>query len=110
MALSRYRYPAIDSRRGGARRGRKQHPGRVYSPHPCSHFEIETEAMPMKRNGICPATVAIVVICGGLAASCERMSTDVFYAIAEAPASPKLIRIETRGVNQVAVTTVGGTG
>ena len=64
----------------------------------------------MKRNGIRTVTVAVVAICSALAASCQRGSDDAFYAIAEAPVSPKLIRIQTRGVNQVVVTTVGGTG
>jgi hypothetical protein len=64
----------------------------------------------MKRNGFRTVTVVLVAISSALAASCQRASDDVFYAMGESPASPKLLKIETRGVNQVTVTTVGGTG
>ena len=71
---------------------------------------ILTEGMHMKRNGRQTVTIAFIVLCGALAVSCQRARDDVFYAIAESPASPKLIKIQPRGVNQVVVTTVGGTG
>lgn len=54
-------------------------------------------------------TAAIAAVCG-LCVDCGQAADDAFYAIAEAPASPKLIRIEARGVNKVTVTQVGPTG
>lgn len=52
--------------------------------------------------------VALIVVAFG-AARCGRASTDGFFAIADTPASPKLIRIEVRGVNDVTIAEVGPT-
>lgn len=53
------------------------------------------------------AAIAMLALLG---ASCGRVTADTFYAIAETPSSPKLIRIDARGVNDVTITTVGATG
>jgi hypothetical protein len=47
---------------------------------------------------------------GALCTDCGHAADDAFYAIAESPASPQLIRIETRGVGNVTIRAVGATG
>jgi len=53
--------------------------------------------------------VPLAVAAAG-SARCARQTADVFYAIAEAPVHPTLVRIEARGVHDVSIREVGSTG
>lgn len=64
----------------------------------------------MHRRTRAALLIVPLAIAAAGSARCGRGTADVFYAIAEAPAHPKLIRIEARGVNDVAIREVGSTG
>jgi DNA-binding beta-propeller fold protein YncE len=75
-------------------------------------MESKGAAMSMESQGTrTPLRLAasIMMLCA-LAAACGPAAGDSFYAIAETPASPKLIRIDARAVNSVTITRIGATG
>lgn len=65
---------------------------------------------PMEMRTRAALFIVLLAGVGAASAACARRTADVFYAIAETGSRSKLIRIEARGVNDVAVREVGPTG